>query len=81
MYLKGIWYLSGGNAVRPADIAAALAVSRPSVTGALARLANDGLLTHVPYGDVRLTPAGRRMAQALAAADDKLRGMETRCAL
>jgi DtxR family Mn-dependent transcriptional regulator len=81
MYLKAIYYLSGGGAVRPADIADGLGVSGPSVSNALMRLANEGLLEHESYGDVSLTPAGRRAAQALVAADERLRGMGSLCAL
>lgn len=73
MYLKAIYYLSGGGATRPAEIAAVLGVSRPSVSKALMKLAQQGLLMHEPYGDVRLTPEGRKAAQALAAADERLR--------
>ena len=73
MYLKAIYYLSVSGATRPAEIAEALGVSRPSVSNALIKLANQGLLMHEPYGDVRLTVAGRKAAQSLAAADERLR--------
>ncbi len=72
MYLKAIYYLSGSGVTRPAEIAEALGVSRPSVSNAIGKLAKQGLLMHEPYGDVRLTPAGRKAAQALAAADERL---------
>jgi len=73
MYLKTIYYLGSSGAIRPSDIADALDVSRPSVSNALIRLANEGLLIHESYGDVRLTPNGCRKAQELAAAENRLR--------
>jgi DtxR family Mn-dependent transcriptional regulator len=81
MYLKAIYYLSRGGATRPADIADALGVSRPSVSNALLRLTNEGMLTHEPYSDVRLTSTGHGAAQTLAAADERLRKMGSLCAL
>ena len=73
MYLKAIYYLRDGGTTRPAEIAEALSVSRPSVSNALSKLAQQGLLMHEPYGDVRLTSTGRKAAQALVAADERLR--------
>lgn len=81
MYLKAVYYLSGNGDTRAADIAAALSVSRPSVSNALVRLAKKGLLMHEPYGNVRLTSAGRKAAQELVAADERLRLAGTLCIL
>jgi DtxR family Mn-dependent transcriptional regulator len=51
--------------VRAKDIAAALNVSRPSVSGALRALADAGLIRHERYGHVELTPAGRERAEGI----------------
>jgi len=51
---------------RVSDIADVMDVSRPSVTQVIAKLAELGLVKHVPYGDVRLTSNGRKIAQAVA---------------
>lgn len=72
MYLKAIYYLSSEGAARPADIAVAVDVSRPSVSRALANLTRMGLAEHQPYGDVRLTPEGRRAVLAAIDAEARL---------
>ena len=62
-YLKAIYRLSSGT--QPAatsDIANLLDLSPPSVSGMIKRLSEQGLLEHVPYKGVVLTPAGRRLA-------------------
>lgn len=62
-YLKTILALTreGGQASNQA-VAEALDVRPPSVTGMIKRLADQGLLDHVPYRGVRLTEAGRHEA-------------------
>lgn len=70
-YMEAIFHIaSGGSAARAKDIAGALGVSRPSVTGALRALAGRGLVHYAPYGAVTLTRAG------LAAAKDVIRRHE-----
>ena len=62
-YLKVIYDLSRGE--HPAStraIAEALEIQPASVTGMVKRLAEIGLLEHVPYRGVRLTKAGHREA-------------------
>ena len=44
------------------DIAHLLDLAPASVTGMIKRLSEQGLLEHVPYKGVELTPAGRRAA-------------------
>ena len=62
-YLKVIYQLEvPGGAALTSDIAEALDVAPPSVSGMLKRLAETGLLEHVPYRGVQLTEAGRRAA-------------------
>ena len=62
-YLKTIYELEavGGDATTN-EIAAALRIAAPSVSGMLRRLAGQGLVTHEPYKGVQLTREGRRAA-------------------
>ena len=62
-YLKAIFGLSnGGGPASTSAIADALDIQPASVTGMVKRLAEAGLLEHVPYRGVRLTDAGERAA-------------------
>jgi DtxR family Mn-dependent transcriptional regulator len=62
-YLKTIYHLSlKGAPAGTSDIAHALELSPPSVSGMVKRLAEQGLLEHAPYKGVELTDAGRRLA-------------------
>ena len=53
------------GAARVRDMAAALAVHKSTVTGALRSLADKGLVRYAPYEIATLTPAGRRAAEDL----------------
>jgi DtxR family Mn-dependent transcriptional regulator len=62
-YLKTIYHLTDhGESATTTRIAEALAVAAPSVTGMVKRLAEAGLLEHLPYKGVTLTGDGRRAA-------------------
>lgn len=62
-YLKAIYGLSeSGDAASTSSIAVALDIQPASVTGMVKRLAESGLLEHVPYKGVRLTKRGTREA-------------------
>ena len=62
-YLKVIYHLSNqGGFASTSDIAAMLEVAAPSVSGMVKRLSETGLIEHVPYRGVQLTPQGRRAA-------------------
>ncbi len=62
-YLKTIYHLSSqGGFAATSEIAAMLAVAPPSVSGMVKRLSETGLIEHVPYRGVQLTPQGRRAA-------------------
>lgn len=62
-YLKTIYQLTEhGESATTNGIAEALAVAAPSVTGMVKRLAEAGLLAHLPYKGVTLTDDGRRGA-------------------
>jgi DtxR family Mn-dependent transcriptional regulator len=69
MYLKTIYRLqpdNGGEPVRVKEIAQALGVTMPSVSGALRNLRDRGLVLHPSYGAVRLSAGGRRTAAAVS---------------
>src|SRR5438094_8201938 len=60
-YLKSVFHLtSQGGFATTSDIAAMLEVAPPSVSGMMKRLSETGLIEHVPYRGVQLTPQGRR---------------------
>jgi DtxR family Mn-dependent transcriptional regulator len=62
-YLKAIYGLSEqGDAASTSAVAEMLDVQPASVTGMVKRLAEGGLLEHLPYRGVRLTDAGTREA-------------------
>ena len=63
-YLESILMLGKGRkAVRVSQMSQALGVKMPSVTSALAKLSQEGLVEHKRYGLARLTPEGERIAQ------------------
>lgn len=62
-YLKIIFELEGNAGVAATnDIAGALGIAPPSVSGMMRRLAEQHLITYERYRGVKLTPAGRRAA-------------------
>ena len=62
-YLKAIYRLSPqGRPAATSEIAHRLELSPASVSGMVKRLSEQGLLEHVPYKGVQLTPDGRRAA-------------------
>ena len=62
-YLKAIFELEAEHgAAGTNEIAAALHIAAPSVSGMLRRLSSQGLVTHEPYKGVHLTREGRRAA-------------------
>lgn len=63
-YLKAIWRLTGDSDAYAATsaLAAELAISAPSVSGMLRKLAANKLVHYSPYNGARLTAAGRRRA-------------------
>ncbi|MGD8413921.1 MAG: metal-dependent transcriptional regulator [Candidatus Latescibacterota bacterium] len=64
MYLKTIFEITGdGGQPRVKTIAQRLGVTMPSVSGAIENLQKKGLVEHTPYGDVKLTSKGRRVAR------------------
>jgi Mn-dependent DtxR family transcriptional regulator len=66
MYLETIYLLDGDNkGVRTIDVAKAMDVSKPSVTNAMNRLKNDGLVHKELYGIIKLTPEGISYAKKI----------------
>jgi DtxR family Mn-dependent transcriptional regulator len=62
-YLKAIYELeAAGGPAGTNEIAGALRIAAPSVSGMLRRLARQHLVTHEPYKGVQLTREGRRAA-------------------
>src|SRR6201988_1423659 len=62
-YLKSVFHLtSQGGFATTSDSAEMLEVAPPSVSGMMKRLSETGLIEHVPYRGVQLTPQGRRAA-------------------
>jgi len=62
-YLKTIYMLlSRGQEASNSAIAQALGVAPASATNMVKRLAEAGLIEHVPYRGVQLTPAGQQVA-------------------
>jgi len=62
-YLKSVFHLTDqGGFATTSDIAEMLDVAPPSVSGMMKRLSETGLIEHVPYRGVQLTPQGRRAA-------------------
>ena len=62
-YLESILVLrEGKEAVRVSQMSKALGVKMPSVTSALGKLSQQGLVEHKRYGRVQLTPDGEKIA-------------------
>ena len=63
-YLEAVYELSSEeNGARVSDIADRLGVTRPSTNSAMATLSEKGLITNEKYGEIFLTPTGRKLAQ------------------
>ncbi len=64
LYLRTIrrLALNGGN-VRNADLARELGYTRPSITGAVRRFRNEGLIEEEGSGGIRLTDRGMAAAE------------------
>ncbi|UFU02990.1 metal-dependent transcriptional regulator [Ruania suaedae] len=66
-YLKVIWALQEwtGEEASPSQIAARAGVRLSTVSDAVRKLAEQGLVEHAPYGAITLTDAGRLHALAM----------------
>lgn len=73
-YLESIIMLREGNeAVRVSQMSKALGVKMPSVTSALRKLSQQGLVEHKRYGRVQLTPDGEKIAKDVLRRHEALR--------
>ena len=72
-YLEHILRLSREGPVRVRGIAQATGVKLPSVTRALNRLGQAGMVSHQAYGTCEITAAGIRAARFVVRRDDCLR--------
>jgi DtxR family Mn-dependent transcriptional regulator len=61
------------HTARVRDIATSLKVKMPSVVKAIAELKRQGLVNQEPYGDVELTPKGRRIATVILNRHNQIR--------
>jgi DtxR family Mn-dependent transcriptional regulator len=65
-YLEAIYRLGGeGGMVNTCDLANLLGVAPPSVTTMLRRLSRDGLVEHILYRGISLTPRGCELAASM----------------
>ena len=63
-YLESIVFLGGeSKAAKVTEISKILGVKKPSVTSALTKLAQEGLIEHERYGQAKLTGKGESIAQ------------------
>lgn len=73
-YLESIVMLrEGKEAVRVSQMSKALGVKMPSVTCALKKLSDEGLVEHQRYGRVQLTPDGEKVARDVFRRHEALR--------
>ncbi len=73
-YLECIYQTNQGQGVKSTDIAAKLAVSKPSVHRAIVTLAEMGLLQQEKYSLIYLTEAGQKKAAEVSAKHEILSG-------
>jgi Mn-dependent DtxR family transcriptional regulator len=78
-YLEAILRLSRtGSPVRSVDVAAALGVSKPSVSVAMKHLREGGLVVTEADGSLKLTPEGLAIAQSVLERHNVLTALFTR---
>lgn len=71
-YVEAIYYLSLKGPVRPSALANALGVKRASVSKFIGTLVSQGLVTHVPRGELSLTESGLELARSILKRDQCL---------
>ena len=71
-YVEAIYYLSQKGPVRPSALATALGVKRASVSKFITTLVSQGLVIHVPRGELSLTESGLALAQSILKRDQCL---------
>ena len=68
-YLEHIWHLTARGIVRAKDLADSVGVRLPSVTRAVNKLVDQGLVQHKLYGNIGLTRKGRSTARRIVQRD------------
>lgn len=71
-YVEAIYYLSLKGPVRPSALASALGVKRASVSKFISTLVAQGLVTHIPRGELSLTEQGLELAHSILRRDQCL---------
>ena len=71
-YLEHILTMSTSGDVRVRDLANAVGVKLPSVTRAIRKLADVGMVRHENYGSIEITAAGKNAARSVKRRDDCL---------
>ena len=74
-YLEHIFRLAEQGPVRMGDIASAAGVRLPSVTRAVGKLVDAGLVTHQAYGTVEITARGLEAARDVDRRDSCLQSL------
>ena len=66
-YLKAIWTIGevSGSTVTVGALATRMEVAPSTASEAVRRLEVNGLITHAPYGDIKLSPTGETLALAM----------------
>ena len=71
-YLEHILINSSRGRIRVRDLALSVGVKLPSVTRAVQKLADAGMVRHRSYGTIEITDAGKHAAQSIARRDQCL---------
>jgi len=71
-YLEHILNRSLEGQIRVRDLAKSVGVKLPSVTRAVQKLVDAGMVRHETYGKIEITEAGRNAAQSITMRDDCL---------
>ena len=64
-YLETLLLLESTGKIRCVDVANKMSVSKPSVNKAMNVLKEKGYVLQESYGDIQLTPEGRKIAQGV----------------
>lgn len=71
-YVEAIHYLSQKGPVRPSALASTLGVKRASVSKFIGTLVAQGLVIHIPRGELSLTEPGLELAKSILRRDQCL---------
>lgn len=71
-YLEHILNNSAKGQIRVRDLANSVGVKLPSVTRAVQKLVDTGMVRHETYGKIEITAAGKNAAQSITRRDDCL---------